>query len=139
MNKRRLLALADKLEEVPRDRFNFSSWVGEDWGGKQDLSCGTTACALGWATTIPMLRKAGLYLRKSRSRFSKDRGEVVLKGLKRVKDGCDLNHISIRSAAVVFGITTEDARDLFIPGFRFSANITPKQLAKHIREFVAAA
>src|SRR5688572_7294928 len=61
----RLLRLAELLEALPRKRFNFTSWVGDDWRGASDLSCGTTACALGWATTIPSLRRAGLRMARA--------------------------------------------------------------------------
>ncbi|MGH7749129.1 MAG: hypothetical protein ACREQ5_30855, partial [Candidatus Dormibacteria bacterium] len=59
----RLLRLADFLEnDVPADRFDFAHWVGKDWAGAPDLSCGTSACALGWATTIPEFQALGLKL-----------------------------------------------------------------------------
>ncbi len=67
MNKtqaRRLLKLADFLESLPRNRFCLERWVGRGWEGKPDLSCGTTACALGWATTIPEFRKLGVRMKK---------------------------------------------------------------------------
>lgn len=57
---RRLLVLAEFLEKLPMARFDYQSWVGNDWKGKQDLSCGTTACALGWAATMPEFRALGL-------------------------------------------------------------------------------
>lgn len=65
--KNRLLKLADFLETVPPKRFRFSSWVGDDWQGREDLSCGTTACAVGWASTIPAFRKLGLRLKRDRA------------------------------------------------------------------------
>lgn len=50
MNKQvsnnRLLKLAAFLDTVPPERFKYDTWAGEDWKGKPDLSCGTTACAL---------------------------------------------------------------------------------------------
>lgn len=60
--KNRLLLLASFLDNLPKERFNYNHWVGADWGGKADLSCQTTACALGWATAIPALQDAGLML-----------------------------------------------------------------------------
>jgi hypothetical protein len=69
MNKERLLRLAEFLEkEVPKDRFYYNHWVGHDWRGMDDLSCGTTACALGWAATIPEFHEAGLRLLKGHKR-----------------------------------------------------------------------
>lgn len=129
---KRLLRLADFLEKLPRNRFDYSEWVGEDWEGDQDLSCGTTACALGWATTIPSLRKAGLRLSEV--------GSVTDKA------HCD----GFEAAAKVFDVTVSDAQFLFqpsVPGWRAdlseqfdwdspSADATAKQVAKHIRRFV---
>jgi len=72
MNKQRLLTLANFLRtEVPKNRFNLSSWVGDmnnRYVAGENLlapSCGTSACAMGFATTIPMFAKAGLTLRKN--------------------------------------------------------------------------
>lgn len=68
---KRLLKLADFLEKLHADKkrrkqFDYTNWVNRAlWKGKADLSCGTTACALGWATTIPEFRKAGLRLGKN--------------------------------------------------------------------------
>lgn len=61
---RRLEVLAAVLDKVEPERFNFSHWVGEEWEGKPDLSCGTTACGMGWACTIPEFQDLGLELRR---------------------------------------------------------------------------
>lgn len=62
MRKDRLKRLADFLQIVPEERFDMQRWVGDDFKGSPDLSCGTSACAVGWATTIPEFREAGLHL-----------------------------------------------------------------------------
>jgi hypothetical protein len=56
----RLRLLIEKLESLPRKAFDFSMWAS----GKlqSEPQCGTTACAGGWATTIPVFRRAGLFL-----------------------------------------------------------------------------
>lgn len=59
---RRLNLLADFLEKLSPARFDYGRWVGDSWAGKQDLSCGTTACALGWAAAIPEFQALGLEL-----------------------------------------------------------------------------
>lgn len=61
--KRRLLKLADFLEtaDLPGE-FNLET-MAQDWRAGQP-QCGTQACALGWATTIPSFRKAGLSLNR---------------------------------------------------------------------------
>jgi hypothetical protein len=61
-----LTELADFLDRLPEERFDYTRWVGRDWRGSPDLSCGTTACAIGWATTLPSWRAAGLALQPSR-------------------------------------------------------------------------
>lgn len=129
MNKRRLLALAKFLEtKVPRKRFNYSDWVGTNWKGKQDLSCGTTGCALGWAATMPLFRRLGMELRKKDG----GGGYVALKGAKEY--GSEASH---DAAIAVFSISTDESEYLFAPfcsGLPTTA--TPKRVARHIRQFV---
>lgn len=129
-----LLELADLLYGLKRKRFYYGTFVGDDWGGKANLSCGTTACALGWATTMPKLRKKGLRL--NRDEFAWHGGYVEMNGL----DGAG-------AATEAFDVGYEDACYLFYPETRHSSSIslpvspkekaTPKQVAKHIRRFVA--
>ena len=57
-----LTELADLLDALPSERFIYDNWVRRDWLGDPDLSCGTAACAAGWATTLPSYRAEGLYL-----------------------------------------------------------------------------
>jgi hypothetical protein len=146
MNKRRLLRLATFLEKLPRKRFKYTHWVGDDWGGAADLNCGTTACALGWATTIPSLRRAGLRLVQDTDIQFSGCGYVTLarptKGVRAAIARDDFP--SLAAAAHVFEITEEEAKLLFIPWScllpeassapRYDA--TPKQVARHIRKFV---
>ena len=122
MNKRRLLALADFMETVPRKHFDMNYWLKVFvWSGYQKLidvdhgegekklgECGTAACALGWATQVPALRRAG----------------------------CTKNAIltSARGTGMrVFDIDDSTFGDLFAN----SDNRTPKQWAKHCRKIVA--
>lgn len=60
--KERLLKLAEFLEQMQPERFNYRYWVGLNWGGKEDLSCGTSACAFGWACTMPEFQQQGLHM-----------------------------------------------------------------------------
>ena len=64
-----LRRLAFHLRNNVRDEvFNLATWVGNDdvpWEGKDDLSCGTSACAMGWATTIPEFKEMGLRLEQT--------------------------------------------------------------------------
>ena len=53
MNTSRLKTLAKYLDTVPEETFNLNHW-----------SCGTQACAIGHACSIPSFRKLGLRLSK---------------------------------------------------------------------------
>lgn len=68
MNTERLLILADFLENVVHatmpTRFCYATWLGREWAGEQDLSCGTTACAMGWAPQVPQFKELGLYYQR---------------------------------------------------------------------------
>jgi len=133
MNSRRLLKLADFLDKLPPKRFDFSHWVGDDWGGAQDLSCGTTACAIGWCPTIPAFRRLGL-------RIVKVDGfpAVAFKGQKRL--ALSGNAITERAAMRLFDLTQEEVEFLFLPSTACQCadglGATPKRVARHIREFV---
>lgn len=95
-NKERLLRLATFLDALPEERFNFRTWVGGDWKGMPDLSCGTTACALGWAATMPDM---GLTLDSATQWGIRMNG-----GSEPIDAACD-----------AFGITESEAKKLFIP------------------------
>jgi hypothetical protein len=131
VGKRRLLALANLLYNMKPNRFDYTRWVGGNWGGKPELSCGTSACALGWATTMPPLRKLGLRLRKTQF----DEPWVALSGYRTLH--LNLIDTSIRNASVVFGISTEDAEELFLD-VRAGGGVAPsaKFVAASIRRFV---
>lgn len=79
ITKKRLLALATFLAKVPDHKFDLESWGSTDNLDDESLQalnlddgvsfadcaanvCGTTACALGWAASMPKNRKAGLDL-----------------------------------------------------------------------------
>lgn len=133
VSRNRLLKLANFLDKLPRKRFCYSTWVGADWEGNQDLSCGTTACALGWAATMPEFRRLGLNL-KSDNYFC---NYVSLK--KKNKEVA----IDLDAASEVFGLGMVEAEYLFCPehddgdgNYSPGDNATPKQVAKHIRKFV---
>ncbi len=134
----RLLRLADFLDVLPAKRFDFGSWVGTSWGDTQDLSCGTTACALGWAATMPEFRALGLRLARA---WCED--PCVAVGA--VLDTDDAASISLNAAREVFGLTHDQANLLFIPGDadgdeetgRPNETASPREVAEHIRQFVA--
>lgn len=133
---RRLLKLAAKLEKLPRKRFDYASIVGYGWKGAQNLSCGTTACAIGWAATMPEFRRLGLRLERDKWSTAAYVAE---------------NDVREFGGLVCFSLTQNDWRYLFQPSYDgtnymdgstcyndLPATVTPKQVAKHIRKFVAA-
>lgn len=92
VSQRRLTKLAERLETLPRKAFNIDGWAGnrnphsysrhdiprealnafgnnlkEDLDPEKAISCGTTACACGWATTIPSFRRRGFRMHIDKS------------------------------------------------------------------------
>jgi hypothetical protein len=141
--KERLLELAKFLRHLPKTRFDYSSWVGNDWKGKKDLSCGTTACALGWATVVPSLRKAGLRMGKIDNTYIN--AAVYLKGKAPSLDSPE------QAGMEVFGLTSDEFDYLFVPDSGVfleeldldqedgpDSSASAKEVAKHIRGFVKA-
>lgn len=110
--KRRLLKLADFLEtaELPGE-FDLGT-LGESITDGQP-TCGTTACALGWATTIPSFRRAGLHLSSKGALRCKGMREPIWKDL----------------AARFFSIQPQEARELFGARYGHLSNIG--QAARH--------
>ena len=62
---RRLQQLAKLLRRVPPSKFDMGHWVHglpPDMDPALEEICGTAACALGWATTLPFAKKLGAEL-----------------------------------------------------------------------------
>ena len=145
VGNRRLLKLADLLDALPDERFQFHHWVDEDtYKGKPDLSCGTTACALGWATTIPAFRKLGLRLRSNGPGVSPSPcmvGDAI--GYSRNRYGTTVDHVD-RAADRVFHLSVDGVKKLFLPDHYGEWNGLPekatrKEVADNIRAYVASA
>jgi hypothetical protein len=132
MKKKRLLALADFLEKrVPPERFDMGCWLDPDWKGAQDLSCGASACALGWAPQVPALKKLKLYYRQPKDGYFEIRMRgVSYKGVK--ADGGD---ISMHTAVEAFGLSYTLAGRIFLP-CEYKGHATPKGVAARIRNVV---
>ena len=118
VSNRRLLKLAAFLRTLPRKRFDYNRWVGRDWGGAPDLSCGTTGCALGWAATMPAFQRLGL-------RLAPDGIPSLLGRI----------HEPYTSATLLFGIPWFDAQRLFSPSDG-EERATPKYVARKIERYV---
>lgn len=132
MKKRALLKLVDLLQADAKKKtgiqFDFSSW-GLTRSPKKLLSCETTACAMGLAVIsgeFADLQPNLAYLRAGSIRATY-RGRAVS---------------MIEAAQKVFGLTTTDAKSLFVhrDGLRFIRGANAERaVAKRIREFVAGA
>lgn len=107
MNKRRLKTLAKFLAtKVKPENFHMEAWANVIDNGRP--ACGTTACALGWATTIPSFRRAGL-------RLTKDRHQniyITLGDMRHSRKDHPADR-SIEAAKKFFGIDTGEAEYLF--------------------------
>lgn len=92
---RRLTKLADFMEKLPRkswEHFHMASWFdhtgNHDHGFGRSITqkdlhqCGTTACALGWAATLPAFKKQGLSMdRRGNIRWSSLSGSRTTHGM----------------------------------------------------------
>lgn len=129
-----LIKVCELLIALPKDRFHYGHWVGQGWEGRENLSCGTTACALGWATQIPECRDLGLTFDRL-GITPKDRHPM-------------LAHV-LRIASEVFQISGSDAIYLFLPdahhrdnrvhdalGYSPGSHCPAIEVARHIRKFV---
>ncbi len=143
VGNRRLLKLADLLEALPDERFKFRHWVDTNtYKGKADLSCGTTACAFGWATTIPSLRKLGLRLGAVKEGHMPSPYMLGDNGETTYDAGVYVDNVD-RAAKAVFHIGVKDVQLLFLPdeydnygGLPIDA--TRREVAANIRKFVAS-
>lgn len=131
-----LLELANHVEKLPSGRFNFNTWVGKDWKGLSDLSCGTTACILGWAAVLmPELGMQLIQVGKNKV------AAVVLKG-ERLHDDYRCHGQSLETAMTVFGLDELQASFLFTPDHEYNGmdglheEATPQEAAEHVRRFV---
>ena len=113
MNKERLLKLADFLQELPKDKFDFTSVVEEY---DRENECGTLCCAIGWTPAVfPDLVK-WLVPRNRLIRaveIADDRGHAVT-GY--VAVASELFTIPQTHARVLFTPASRDEHGYYIPG-----------------------
>jgi len=134
MNKERLMKLASELERCSRGRVLTIPGDGKayfDMGTvvekiNPDLpanhSCGTAACAMGFAGLHPWFQARGLTW-GPRTKY------LMVNGRSRRFQ---------EAATLIFGVTWAQAEELFNPDYQLGDE-TPKQVAKRIRKFVAKA
>jgi len=136
MNKKRLLKLADFLDSLSKQKFDFGC-VANQYGKpmKEALkagkhACGTVACAIGWTPAVfPRLVK---WVNEwTYGDDIKNATELTVQ----VKESGANSYI--RVGEELFDLTWYESYNLFTPGVLDAGeNATPKQVAKQIRKFV---
>lgn len=134
VHAKRLLKLAAFLQELPKSKFDFGTFVHR--GAKPMLEalkarrsrCGSVACAVGWMPAV-----FPRHVRWVGSDVDGGNLQVTLRDE-------DYYGYNFDVAEVFFGLSYDETRDLFNPdngsddSLPFSA--TPKQVAGAIRRFV---
>ncbi len=152
MNIKRMLKLADVLNEVDPNHFYINDWFFEleegrsiadtDTGDIFELedaqvdpvldpkglckhTCNTVACALGWAASIPEFRRAGLVIKDKTPTILDAKGHVQAEGF--------------RAGSIFFDLAYDLAQEIFsedgYPEFVDSGEtITPKVVSKRIHQ-----
>lgn len=127
MNAKRLLRLADELDEQPRKLFYMNVWF-------EERSCGTVCCAGGLACTIPSFKRAGLK-RETQEPFMG--GKPVPTNGVEYTDEHGIVYRSFDALAKFFDIPEDHATKLFSGGHPYpSIKPTPKQVARALRQYV---
>lgn len=123
---KRLQRLALLLDGVPPERFDMSHWSRgkcSPWTGESEAfappTCGTTACAGGWATTVPEFQLAGLKM---------DGGMPIYDGQDGYQACIAFFRVPGRNRAL---------ERLFDPLADEKKN-TPRAVARRIRQFIAS-
>ena len=122
----RLEKLYKFLGTVKPKKFNFGSWAISESGIADVNVCGTTACALGWAGTIPEFRKRGLKLVWWENIYGELEAEV------RLDDHRNGEH----AGAAFFGLTHYEACYLFIPDCTTSMHMPLSEYRRRLRGFI---
>ena len=125
-----LIAYMRKLPAKAADHFDMSTWFtgnlkrmnknGFIQDKKDVMACGTSACALGWAATVPLFQKQGLQVYAVRNDFE-------LSGKK--TGGLDN---TVRGKAF-FDLTDNQFSELFGINENLS---TPEEWADHAEDFI---
>lgn len=125
----------DLLEDLERalrnlksnEGFNMNHWAKDKKPSNQQLSCGTQACAVGLATTLPSWKKEGVSLRQ-----------------RNCGDGTTVFDIEIFGEITMYGglahlleITFEECEFLFCPGEYPDHHLhNPLAVAERIRKVI---
>jgi hypothetical protein len=127
----RLLKLADFLDKLPRKFFDYGNWAKTDGKKRVVQECGTNACALGWACTMPEFKRLGATLVVDF--VDNDDGLYLAPRMRKENQ----SRFEYGVSEDVFGLSCAEHETLFRPGDDEDA-ATPKYVAKKIRKFVKA-
>ncbi len=129
VRKNRLLKLADFLENVPRKTFDLEHWLQQKGLAPK---CNTTACAVGWACSIPSFRKAGFRIDID----NRGGGKPVFKNTYKKTP----KYTGWAAVDKFFDVERGDSESLFSCRqyliYGTNRKTTPKQVASRIRKFV---
>lgn len=119
IGRQRLARLASFLYCVPREKFNMKQWATMDFDIRNQ-SCGTAACAVGWAATIFKAEQFVLV-------------PSVISGLPRTEYKGKQNW-----EAVAEFFSMKRARAIALFGIENDANLDlgPRQVAKRIKQYL---
>lgn len=123
----RLEKLYAFLGTIKPKKFKFGSWAESPTGQTDVNVCGSTACALGWAASMPEFRKRGLKLQWEIYGWDhnmESEATVVMKNKAGFKIYGD------DAGAEFFGLTAEEAEYLFIPkGLGWTEGMGPENMS----------
>lgn len=112
MNKERLTTLAKHLYTVPPETFDLGDW-----------SCGTVACAVGHACTMPEFQAEGLGFCACEHEEARPAPEFR-------------GSIGWSAVTCFFGLTFDESQELFAEGEYERIERTPAHVADRILAFV---
>lgn len=117
MNRERLMKLADHLDTVPEAQFDMTNWKS---------TCGTAACAAGHAAMMPEFNEEGFVLRSESSIFGTYYYYYPAYQGYKAFEACE-NFFNLHWKAA----------DYIFSQLKYGYDVTPKEVAQRIREFVA--
>lgn len=126
----KLLKAARKTRNPKKDAFKVGKKLSQDYKRLEPVTCQTVGCAVGWATTIPSFKRAGLYLVNNPWYRPEEEFQVA----EIFYDG----HTGFEAIENFFDLTGWEAGILFDPGdYPDSDHENPKAVAKRIRQLLA--
>jgi len=114
-----LLELATLLDRIPSEKFQYKNWldgIDAPLGVVEvdlNATCGTVACALGWATQIPAAQLR--FIRVYHPYFMREPGWAVVHRTCEPTTSLSCTDTSITAAMIAFGLAEHEARALFLP------------------------